>query len=68
MIKWQVIAAAIAVLLIGLVAIDAVRNGGEDVRVLAYEKGTYLGRPDTALDEETIARIRDRGRNQAVGW
>ncbi len=68
MIKWQVIAAAIAVLLTGLVAIDVVRERGEPAQVLAYEKGTYLGQPDTALDAETIDRIRFRGRVEAVGW
>lgn len=66
MIKWQVIAGALAVLLIGLVAMSmADRNDG---RVLRYEKGTYLGKPDTVLGDETVGQIRHRGRNEASAW
>ena len=36
----------------------------EQTRVLRYEKGTYLGKPDTKLDEETLNELRQRARLQ----
>ena len=43
-----------------LAACDEAEQG----RVLRYEKGTYLGEPDTQLDQETLDRLRQRARLQ----
>ncbi len=37
----------------------------EQGRILSYEKGTYLGKPDTALTEEQVDELRHRARQQA---
>ena len=37
----------------------------EQDRILRYEKGTYLGKPDTPLTEEQIEDLRLRARRQA---
>ncbi len=39
----------------------------EQGRILRYEKGTYLGQPDTPLDESTLEELRQRARRQAGG-
>lgn len=36
----------------------------EQGRILRYEKGTYLGEPDTKLDQETLDSLRQRTRLQ----
>ncbi len=46
----------------GLV-LGACREQEQD-RVLLYEKGTYLGQPDTALSEETRMALRQRSQFQ----
>ena len=37
----------------------------EQGRVLRYEKGTYLGQPDTALTEDQLGELRQRAKQQA---
>jgi len=37
----------------------------EQDRVLLYKKGTYLGKADQHLSEETLSEIRNRGRRQS---
>lgn len=37
----------------------------EQGRVLLYEKGTYLGEPDSPLEEERVRELRGRARQQA---
>jgi len=37
----------------------------EQGRILRYEKGTYLGKPDTALSEEQLDELRLRAKQQA---
>jgi len=39
----------------------------EQGRILLYEKGTYLGRPDTPLTAETVRALRDRVQYQRFG-
>jgi hypothetical protein len=60
----RIIAAALAVLLVGvmLVAPDARRDVAKPV--LMYEKGVYLGKPDTAPSAETRDMIRARTNEQ----
>lgn len=37
----------------------------EQGRVLLYEKGTYLGEPDSPLEKERVRELRGRARQQA---
>ena len=37
---------------------------GEQGRVLFYEEGTYLGKPDPALPEQTVEEFDERARLQ----
>ena len=37
----------------------------EQGRILRYEKGTYLGQPDTALTEDQLSELRSRAKRQA---
>ncbi len=37
----------------------------EQGRILSYEKGTYLGEPDTPLTEEQVNELRHRAMQQA---
>lgn len=37
----------------------------EQGRILRYEKGTYLGPPDTALTEDQLGELRARAKRQA---
>lgn len=60
MLVWRVIAAALAVLLIGVVIVDLTAEPGASKRVLLYEKGTYLGKPDTGITDDMRAQIRMR--------
>jgi hypothetical protein len=57
--------ALIAILAAGpmLVACDESEQG----RVLRYEKGTYLGKPDTALSDQTLKALRHRATRQGGG-
>ncbi len=48
----------------GLV-LGACREQEQD-RVLLYEKGSYLGQPDTALSEETRVALRERSQFQRM--
>lgn len=36
----------------------------EQGRVLRYQEGTYLGKPDTKLDQDTLDELRQRARLQ----
>ena len=38
----------------------------EQGRVIRYQKGTYLGKPDTALSGEQLKNLRDRTRYQGT--
>ena len=37
----------------------------EQGRILTYEKGTYLGPPDTPLSDEQVNKLRQRAAQQA---
>jgi hypothetical protein len=52
--------AALAGLLLSALALAGCRVE-EQGRVLRYEKGTYLGKPDTALTETQRNALRQRG-------
>jgi hypothetical protein len=51
-----------SVLLIGI-ALAGCREEEQD-RVLLYDKGIYLGEPDTALTEQQVDALRQRATNQ----
>ncbi|MEP3115217.1 hypothetical protein [Nisaea sp.] len=53
--------AALAVFVLAL--LGGCRETEQD-RVLLFKKGTYLGKSDQRLSEETLLEIRDRGRRQ----
>jgi hypothetical protein len=38
----------------------------EQDRVLRYEKGTYLGKPDRSLEDAELEALRARARNQSM--
>lgn len=54
--------AALAVLVLAL--LGGCRETEQD-RVLLYKKGTYLGKSDQQLSDETLSEIRNRGRRQS---
>ena len=56
----RIIAAALAVLLVGVIFVAPGTPRGAAEPVLMYEKGVYLGKPDTAPSDETRAMIRAR--------
>ncbi len=60
MLVLRIIAAALAVLLVGVVFVDSAARRGGSQPVLMYEKGVYLGTPDTAPSAETRKMIRAR--------
>ncbi len=61
---WQVIAGALAILLIAIVATDVANEADSPKRLLQYQKGTYLGPADTPVSEEALSSLRYRGLNQ----
>ncbi len=65
MFAWRIFAVVLAGLLFAVVAIDVAVDQNRPERVLLYEKGAYLGPPDTEIDDETRKRIRQRGRTAA---
>ncbi len=65
MLAWRIFAMVLAGLLIAVVAIDVGVENNRLGRVLLYDKGVYLGQPDTGIDDETRQRIRQRGRTAA---
>lgn len=67
MIAWRIIFAALAVLLAGVVVMDFAAEKQRPKRILEYEKGSYLGRPDTPMSEETRMEVRARG-TETRGW
>lgn len=56
----------LAALLIAGAALGAC-DQHEQGRMLSYEKGTYLGKPDTRLSEDQIDELRHRAKQQAGG-
>ncbi len=56
----RIIAAALAVLLVGVIFVAPGTPRGGSEPVLMYEKGVYLGKPDTAPSAETRDMIRSR--------
>ena len=56
----RIIAAALAVLLVGVIFVAPNGRQGGPEPVLMYEKGVYLGKPDTAPSAETRKMIRAR--------
>ena len=44
--------------------LDRLRNEAEQGRILQYEKGTYLGKPDRPLTEAEQEALRQRTRMQ----
>ena len=65
MLAWRIFAVVLAGLLFAVVAIDVSVETNRPERVLLYEKGVYLGQPDTGIDDKTRQRIRLRGRTAA---
>ncbi len=61
MLAWRIVAAVLGVVLITVVAIDIIVVGDKAERVLWYEKGAYLGQPDTDISDEVREQIRRRG-------
>ncbi len=55
--------AALLVAGLALAACDQNEQG----RIRAYEKGVYLGKPDTALTEDQVDALRHRAAQQAGG-
>ena len=55
----RIVAAALAVVLVAVLFVDASGRRGPEP-VLMYEKGVYLGQPDTEPSDETRAMIRAR--------
>jgi len=55
---------AIGTVLIAMAAVSGCREE-EQNRPLAYEKGTYLGKPDQKLTDAQRQELRARARNQA---
>ncbi len=60
MLAWRIVAAVLTVVLLAVVAIDISAERQRPERVLWYEKGAYLGQPDTAISDETREQIRLR--------
>ena len=56
----------LAVLLIASMALGAC-DPHEQGRKWSYEKGTYLGKPDTQLTTDQIEELRHRAKQQAGG-
>lgn len=56
----RIIAAALAVLLFGVMFVAPSTPRGDAGPVLMYEKGVYLGKADTALSAEVRAMTRAR--------
>lgn len=61
--RWRLL--LIVPLLVVLLALSGCREDEKD-RVLNYEKGTYLGPPDTELNAETLHELRQRAQYQRV--
>ena len=58
-------ARAAAALAVAGLLLSACWEEDEQGRVLRYQKGTYLGAPDTELTEEQREELRARARGQA---
>ncbi len=58
----SVVWAAVVALVILLGACDESEQG----RILRYEKGTYLGKPDTPLTDEQVEKLRQRANLQGA--
>lgn len=54
----------IALLMVAVLALAAC-DQDEQGRILTYEKGTYLGKADSALSDEQLAELRQRAARQA---
>lgn len=55
----------IALVMLGLAALAVAGCREEEQgRILQFEKGTYLGRPDTPIDDATRGALQDRTRGQ----
>lgn len=54
----------VGVMLAALAVVSGCREE-EQGRILVYEKGTYLGKPDQKLPESTQQELRSRARKQA---
>jgi hypothetical protein len=54
-------------MVMGLVALAMLAGCREDEqdRPLSYSKGTYQGKPDTALPDETLGALRQRAQIQS---
>jgi hypothetical protein len=53
--------------LLGAGSVLAACDQEEQGRILTYEKGTYLGEPDTKLTDEQVNELRHRAMRQAGG-
>jgi len=61
MLVWRVIAAALAVVLAGVVLIDMAAVQQRSQPPLLHQKGLYIGPQDSGLDDATRTRLRARG-------
>lgn len=50
-------------LIAGTIALAGCRSE-EQNRIMRFEKGTYLGKPDQKLSDEQLNELRSRARNQ----
>ena len=67
MLAWRIFSVVLAAVLLAVVAIDVGIESKRPERVLLYEKGVYLGEPDTRLDDATRERMRQRSRAATSG-
>ena len=62
MVRRMKVAAVLPLLASAMVLVGCDEN--EQSRVLRYEKGVYLGKPDDKLNEGTVDELRQRARLQ----
>ncbi len=55
----------LAFMFVGLMV--AACDQDEQGRILTYEKGVYLGQPDTQLSDQQVDQLRQRAAQQAGG-
>lgn len=55
-----------AIVLTGILALTGC-DESEQGRILRYEKGVYLGKPDSGLNEQQVEELRHRARLQQDG-
>jgi hypothetical protein len=67
MLAWRIFAVVLAAVLLAAVVVDIGIDRNREERVLLYDKGNYLGQPDTGIDDATRERVRQRTKQTASG-